>query len=456
MPMDVKFDHIRTDRPVVGFTGALGSGCTFLAKGLSEFHRYYYCSLSKPIHDALKAKGLEPNSKNLQDMGDKMREENGADHLVMVALSEAEKELSQETATERPAGLIVDGIRNTAEVQALRAWPHFYLVSVQAKRDVRETRVLAQGDRCKTEEEFRKADERDAEEQKANGQQVTKCNYLADISVINEKEISTDAKLDRQNYIHEKLYQPYLMLIERMAMGEQPKEARARRDEALMTLAYVESRRSSCVKRQVGAVIATEDGDVISAGYNDVPEASTPCIYDPRYRWCARDHLQESIAQKIACCPSCGSKVEIKVSCQQCAREITNFVKRCPHCKADIDIDYQCPKCQTRVFEEFLAGASEERTGKLLDMCRALHAEENAILNLSRTGVRLPEKAVLYSTTFPCNLCANKIVAVGIRTVVYAEPYTMKEAELVFEKKHVALRRFEGVKSNAYFRLYSR
>jgi deoxycytidylate deaminase/dephospho-CoA kinase len=454
--MNVKFDRIPPELPLVGFTGALGSGCTFLAKGLSEFHRYYYCSLSKPIHDALKADGLEPNSKNLQDMGDKLREKNGPDHLVRVALGEAETDLSRETATERPAGLIVDGIRNTAEVQALRAWPHFYLMSVQAKRDLRETRVLAQGDRCKTEDEFRKADERDAEEQKANGQQVTKCNYLADISVINEREISSDAKLDRQNYIHDKLYQPYLMLIERLAMGEQPKEARARQDEALMTLAYVESRRSSCVKRQVGAVIATEEGDVISAGHNDVPEASAPCIEDPRYGWCARDCLQEKIAQKLMCCPSCGRKVEIKVSCQRCAQGVTSFVKRCPQCKAEMDIDYECPQCKTRVFDEFLPGMAEDKTGKLLDMCRSLHAEENAILNLSRTGVRLPQKAVLYSTTFPCNLCANKIVAVGIRKVVYAEPYTMKEAELVFEKKHVALSRFEGVKSNAFFRLYSR
>jgi deoxycytidylate deaminase/dephospho-CoA kinase len=449
------FKRVAPELPLVGFTGALGSGCTYLARGLADFHRYYYCSLSKPIHDALKAEGREPTSKNLQDMGDKLRKENGNDYLVRVALEEAERELGKDVATERPAGLIVDGIRNTAEVQALRPWSHFYLVSVQANTDLRERRVLAQGNRCKTKEGFGEADERDAEEQKAYGQQVTKCNYLADIIVINEKEISTDAKLDRQKYISAKLYHPYLMLIERLAHGEQPKETRARQDEALMTLAYVESRRSSCVKRQVGAVIATKEGDVISAGHNDVPEASAPCIEDPRYRWCARDCLQERIAQRFLCCPNCGRKVKLKVACQ-CGYKATSFVKRCPQCKADIDIDYSCPKCKTRIFDEFLPGVAEEKTGKLLDLCRSLHAEENAILNLSRTGVRLPEKAVLYSTTFPCNLCANKIVAVGIRRVVYAEPYTMKEAEVIFEKRGVSLCRFEGVKSNAFFRLYSR
>lgn len=454
MASEVKFEYVSPELPVIGFTGALGSGCTYLATGLQDFHGYHYCSLSKPIHDELKRRGLEETSKNLQDVGDELREKNGLDYLAQVALKEAEDELKQQGR--KPAGLAVDGIRNTAEVQALRAWPHFYLLAVQANKELREQRVLAKADRCKTADEFQKADERDAEEQKAHGQQVTRCNYLADIIVINEHGISPDAQLERQKYISEKLYNPYTMLIEHLAKGESPKESRAKPGEALMTLAYVESRRSSCVKRQVGAVIATKDGDVVSAGHNDVPDASSPCIEDPRYGWCARDCVQEKVGQRLKYCPSCGKKVKIKIKCQQCGIGIDHFAKRCPKCKADVDLSYQCSRCETEVFEEFLPGASEGKTGKLLDICRSLHAEENAILNLSRTGVRLPEGAVLYSTTFPCNLCANKIVAVGIRTVCYAEPYTMKEAEVVFGKKGVTLCRFEGVKSNAFFRLYSR
>ena len=454
MASEVKFECVSPELPVIGFTGALGSGCTYLATGLRDFHGYHYCSLSKPIHDELKRRSLEATSKNLQDVGDELREKNGLDYLAQVALKEAEDELKQQGP--KPAGLAVDGIRNTAEIQALRAWPHFYLLAVQANKELREQRVLAKADRCTTADEFQKADERDAEEQKAHGQQVTRCNYLADIIVINEHSISPDAQLERQKYISEKLYNPYTMLIEHLANGESPKESRAKQGEALMTLAYVESRRSSCVKRQVGAVIATKDGDVVSAGHNDVPDASSPCIEDPRYGWCARDCVQEKVGQRLKYCPSCGKKVKIKIKCQQCGIGIDHFAKRCPKCKADVDLSYRCSRCETEVFEEFLPGASEGKTGKLLDICRSLHAEENAILNLSRTGVRLPEGAVLYSTTFPCNLCANKIVAVGIRTVFYAEPYTMKEAEVVFGKKGVTLCRFEGVKSNAFFRLYSR
>jgi deoxycytidylate deaminase len=96
----------------------------------------------------------------------------------------------------------------------------------------------------------------------------------------------------------------------------------------------------------------------------------------------------------------------------------------------------------------------KEAPGKLLDMCRALHAEENAILGLSGISKTGDGKLILVTTTFPCNLCANKIVAAGIKTVYYAEPYTMKEAVEILSKCKVEPIKFQGIKSSAYFRLY--
>jgi deoxycytidylate deaminase len=236
-----------------------------------------------------------------------------------------------------------------------------------------------------------------------------------------------------------------------------------------MTVAYVESKRSSCLKRKVGAVIASPAGDIIAAGHNEVPEASEPCIDDPRYGWCCRDVVQEKVGREIKHCPGCGEPVKIETKCKKCGAKVTEFSKRCPNssCQAALELEYACPKCKRPVFVDFVPGAGSE-TGKLLDICRALHAEENAILNLSRLGVHLPrfdkhgggeagppDGCVLYSTTFPCNMCANKIAAVGIRKIVYAEPYTMDEAKLILEKEGIKMQRFQGVKSRAFFRLYA-
>ncbi|MEA2062856.1 MAG: deaminase, partial [Gemmatimonadota bacterium] len=76
------------------------------------------------------------------------------------------------------------------------------------------------------------------------------------------------------------------------------------------------------------------------------------------------------------------------------------------------------------------------------------------LLSLSKNGVSLPKDSIVYTTTFPCDLCANKIVSAGIKKVVFAEPYSTKKAIKLFDKNDVILKRFEGVKSSAYFRLY--
>jgi dCMP deaminase len=86
-------------------------------------------------------------------------------------------------------------------------------------------------------------------------------------------------------------------------------------------------------------------------------------------------------------------------------------------------------------------------------MCRALHAEEVALLNLVKNNIASSD-LILYTTTQPYNLCANKIVNSGIKTVVYSEPYTTKESEEIFIKGGVKTKRFEGIKSSAFFKLY--
>jgi deoxycytidylate deaminase/dephospho-CoA kinase len=466
MKMDIQ--NFTTDMPVIGFTGALGSGCTYLAKGLEKHHKYHYCSLSEPVHFFVKKEGKQETTENLQDAGNFLRKDFGFGCLARFVVSQVNRDLKKLEGDKRPVGVIIDGIRNIGEVEFLQQLPNFYLISVQAGTSIRKQRTIGEGvdKRFATEKEFNLADRRDRDEQTEYGQQVKKCNYLSDIIVINDEdeEVAVRAEKPYKDYINKILYENYISLIEHIAHGGMSNEKRARPEEALMTAAYVESKRSSCLKRKVGAVIASSNGDIIAAGHNEVPETANTCIDDPRYGRCARDFAQEEFGQNIKNCPNCGEKIKIQDKCKKCGKEINEFCKRCPQCKSTVEIEYECPKCKKNVFQFYLPGSGDS-TGKLLDMCRALHAEENAILNLSKLGVRLPhihkkdeselEGCVLYSTTFPCNLCANKIVTVGIKKVVYAEPYTMEEAKKVFEKEKVIMERFQGVKSRAYFRLYS-
>ena len=447
------YTNITSDLPMLGFTGALGSGCSYFAKGLADFHRYVHCHLSSPIHAEAARRGLEHTAGVLLDIGNEMRRQYGPNHLARLALDWADKQVPPPDSKERPAGVILDGIRNTGELEALRQGPNFYLFSVQADMDKRQERLVGT-ERCPDEKSFEVADKRDQEEKPLFGQQVRKCNDLADVIVINDKSISKEAEGKRREYIEDKLYKPFVSLIERVAAGEAVYDVRPSDREALMTAAYCESRRSSCLKRKVGAIIARTNGEIISAAHNDVPEGTAPCLDDDRYLWCARDVIQEHAAQQIKHCPNCGNAIKLAVTCPMCSTEITSYTKRCPNCKYDPEIRYACEKCGIDVFAQFLPGHTPG-AGKLLDMCMSLHAEENAILNLVKQGLRTPPDAVIYTTTFPCNLCAKKIVAAGIKKVVYAEPYPMEESRTLFIKEHVAVERFEGVKNTAYFRLYS-
>lgn len=460
VPKDLKgfqLQSIDATTPIIGLTGALGSGSTFFAEGVSKFHDYFHWRLSSPIHELASISGHDnPSFEILQDIGNRLRFLIGPDVLVWLALRSIDNIWKKKRKTK---GILLDGVRNVGEIRALRRFPFGFLISIQAEQETREQRLIDSG-RCKNHEEFLAANIRDQEERGDLGQQITLCNYHADIVVPNEKNIAPNVETEYSDYIEESAYKRYIRHIEYLSDSKQDIGFLPNMQEALMTAAYVTSKRSSCLKRKVGAIIATKDGEILSSGYNEVPRGSQSCLKDPRYNECARDLIQQKIGKKLKHCPKCGKKIELKFSCYACGKKLTEFLKKCPHCEEDPQVQYTCDECGTDVYDEFVSGMSKE-TGKLLDVCRALHAEENAILNLLKGGAVIPSDAVLYTTTFPCNLCANKIVNAGISKIVFCEPYVTKEATTVLKQggmngnnEKVSVEPFRGVKSTAFFRLY--
>lgn len=61
-------------------------------------------------------------------------------------------------------------------------------------------------------------------------------------------------------------------------------------------------------------------------------------------------------------------------------------------------------------------------SGERHELCRALHAEQNAFLQAARHGVSL-SGATLYITTQPCSICAKMIINVGISKIVIKGTY---------------------------------
>ena len=79
-------------------------------------------------------------------------------------------------------------------------------------------------------------------------------------------------------------------------------------------------------------------------------------------------------------------------------------------------------------------------SGTKQEICYAVHAEQNAIIQAAKYGINV-NGATLYCTHQPCVICAKMIINAGIARVVYAEGYPdafslqlFREAGTVIEK----------------------
>ena len=75
------------------------------------------------------------------------------------------------------------------------------------------------------------------------------------------------------------------------------------------------------------------------------------------------------------------------------------------------------------------------------ELCYAVHAEQNAIIQAARLGISI-DGATLYCTHQPCVLCAKMIVNSGIRRVVYREGYPDEFSLQMLKEGGVELVRF--------------
>lgn len=81
-------------------------------------------------------------------------------------------------------------------------------------------------------------------------------------------------------------------------------------------------------------------------------------------------------------------------------------------------------------------------SGTRHEMCYAVHAEQNAIIQAAKLGVSI-DGATLYCTHQPCSVCAKMIINAGIRRVVYQEGYPDSFSLDIFEEAKVQLERFD-------------
>lgn len=195
---------------------------------------------------------------------------------------------------------------------------------------------------------------------------------------------------------HQQLYAEMLRFVE--VIFNHPFHTPTR-DENAMFQAHAAALRSAAPGRQVGAVIATQDGSIVSVGINEVPKAGGGQYWSDDHPD-NRDHNRND--------PNV-SGTEKRVVVEQIMRRLREE-KWLADAVAGEDAD---------AFYDLLKGL---RVQSLIEFERVVHAEMSAITDAARRGVPVAE-CQLYTTTFPCHECTRHVIAAGIRRVIYIEPY---------------------------------
>jgi dCMP deaminase len=138
-----------------------------------------------------------------------------------------------------------------------------------------------------------------------------------------------------------------------------------------MDIAFLVAKRSTCLRRSVGAIIV-KDKRILSTGYNGAPSGIRHCIETG------------------------------------CLREKLNVP-----------------------------------SGENHELCRGIHAEQNAIIQAAYHGVSI-KSATLFCTNLPCSICTKMIINAGINGVCYKSGYADDMSEEMLREASVEIKQIDA------------
>jgi len=140
-------------------------------------------------------------------------------------------------------------------------------------------------------------------------------------------------------------------------------------NEYFMSITKMVARRSTCLRRQVGAILV-KDKRILATGYNGAPSGLRHC---------------EEVG---------------------CLREDTSIP-----------------------------------SGQRHELCRGLHAEQNAIIQAAYHGFSI-RGAMLYCTNKPCVICSKMLINAGVRKILYEDGYDDHLADQMLREANIEIERF--------------
>ncbi len=400
---------------VIGLVAPIGTDLDPVSRALvSSFSRLGYSShqlrLSKYLDEVSESFNLDLGFKNEEERyakymsaGNAFRKATGrGDAMSMVAVG-AMREIRKKSKATKHA-FILRSLKHPDEVQSLRNiyGPAFVLFSMSSSRTARLKHLANRI--CKTNQGFDSLQFLPAAEHLINrdqqeaddvmGQKVSKVFHLADFFVDVDRDMDHSVKRLVELFLGNVFITPT-------------------RSEQGMFLAHASAWRSSSLQRQVGAVIATKDGDVVAVGTNEVPKPGGGLYWEG-------DVPESRDFQR-------GGEINDDMKNRMFVEVVQRLLKSgmCHQKKSDGSDHELAGEQDPQKIAEWLihnAHMDNSRIMSVIEFGRCVHAEMAALMDAARRGVAVGD-SILFSTTFPCHECARHIVAAGIRRVYFIEPY---------------------------------
>lgn len=216
-------------------------------------------------------------------------------------------------------------------------------------------------------------------------------------------------------------------------------------EERCMVVAFTAKYNSGCISRQVGAVITNEFHSIRTIGWNDVPYGQIPC---------ALRNISEltNPVENTRKIDGVYSQFEKSASTQFNGESFINVVS------SDYDkIKETSPSIEGLPYSYcFKSFVNKYGDNKNQVYTRSLHAEENAMLQLVRYGGESLKNGIIYVTASPCDLCCKKLYQIGVRKIVYIDPYPGFAIDNIIANgfKRPELKLFQGATGATYHKLY--
>lgn len=383
--------------------------------------------------------------------------------------------------SDAPRRFVIDSIRNSMEILYLRErYNAFYMIAMhndgnEKKMVEQKVSEYAEGERATNivknimtlSEKETTLD--DFEDGKFFAPDISRCVSESELHIafrskedLKEEE-DKDKEKDKEHknaditsltfYTYAEQWMKFFSLISR------PGIITPSRDERCMSIAYVAKFNSGCISRQVGCAIVDKENAVQSVGWNDPPAPQIPC--NLRF-------VNEVTDKEVAV--SVNGKVPYSVYSKFELKDDTTYTTK----KDGDEIhhgDGFCNCLNRETKDEVYRSLAEQRlnypycfrsrynkyTGKKDGVpTRSLHAEENTMLRIAHRGGTGLNGGTMYVTASPCVLCSKKAYQIGIRDIVYLDPYTDIAPNLILHSgfDQPRLRVFNGAIGSTFYKLY--